>query len=395
MNHSVSQGGNAFPDVICLSHLRWNFVFQRPQHLMTRCARDRRVFFVEEPLFESDGSPHLRIARSPTVTVVTPVLPEGMTADACAAAQRRLLRDLIDDESVGDYILWYYTPMAVPFTDDLSPCAVVYDCMDELSAFKGAPPALKALEQQLLARASLVLTGGHSLYEAKRHQHTNIHPVPSSVDVPHFAAARSSTDDPADQAAIAHPRLGFFGVIDERFDAALVDGVAAARPDWQIVLLGPIVKIDAASLPARPNIHYLGAKTYAELPQYIAGWDVALLPFARNDATRFISPTKTPEYLAAGRPVVSTSIRDVVCPYGELGMVRIADSVDDFVRSCEAAMHENPAARLARSDAFLSSMSWDATWARISTLIDAARRGTNTLDRSPIAATGPVSVQPV
>ena len=359
------------PDLICFSHLRWHFVFQRPQHLMTRCARDRRVFFVEEPIGGA-ASPRLQIDRAASVTVVVPRIPDGLTPEEATAAQRALVDDLIAREAVDDYIAWYYTPMALAFTDHLTPRAIVYDCMDELSAFKGAPAVLKEREQALLARASLVLTGGQSLFEAKQHQHPNIHPFPSSVDVPHFARARAIAIDPADQAAIPHPRIGFFGVIDERMDIALVDGVAARRPDWQIVLLGPVVKIDPATLPQRANVHYLGSKTYDELPSYIAGWDVAMLPFARNEATRFISPTKTPEYLAAGRPVVSTSIRDVVRPYGDRGLVRIADDPDTFVDACTAAMADDAAARLARADAFLGRMSWDGTWSRICRLVDDA-----------------------
>jgi len=366
----AAPGSRPLPDVLCLSHLRWNFVFQRPQHLMTRCAREARVFFVEEPVFHPGIDPCLQIDRSAPVTVVVPQLPEGLDPSASQAAQRRLLDGLIRSEKIVAYLLWYYTPMALRFTDHLTPLAVVYDCMDELSAFKGAPGVLKAREAELMRRASLVLTGGQSLFEAKRHQHANIHPFPSSVDAAHFSQARQIAGDPRDQAAIPRPRLGFFGVIDERMDLALIDGVAAARPDWHLVMLGPVVKIDPATLPQRPNIHYLGSKTYDELPRYIGGWDVALLPFARNEATRFISPTKTPEYMAAGKPVVSTSIRDVVRPYGEQRLVRIADEVPSFVRACIAAMAEDPTKRITRADAFLRQTSWDGTWNRIRLLVD-------------------------
>jgi UDP-galactopyranose mutase len=371
------------PDLICLSHLRWNFVFQRPQHLMTRCARDRRVFFVEEPLFQPGVTPQLLIEQSDMVRVVVPQLPQGISPEDAIVAQRRLLEQLIEAERMSSYVLWYYTPMALPFTDRLSPAAVVYDCMDELSAFKGAPAILKAREAELMRRASLVLTGGQSLFEAKRHLHSNIHPFPSSVDVAHFAQARRITKEPADQAGLPHPRLGFFGVIDERMDLPLLDAVAAARPDWQLVMLGPVVKIDPASLPQRANIHYLGSKRYDELPQYIAGWDVALLPFARNEATRFISPTKTPEYLAAGRAVVSTSIRDVVRPYGKQGLVRIADDPQAFVQACMAAMSEDPSKRITQADAFLRQTSWDGTWTRIRAQLDEVLRRT---DSGPAAA---------
>jgi len=359
-------------DVVCLSHLRWNFVFQRPQHLLSRCARTRRVHFVEEPLMEPGATPRLQTSASDGVTVVVPVLPDGMNAAEIVAAQRTLLDAYLSEARIQDYLLWYYTPMALQFTDHLSPRVVIYDCMDELSAFKGAPPALTTLEADLLQRASLVFTGGQSLYEAKRHQHRNIHPFPSSVDVAHFAQARQPQREPLDQRAIARPRLGFFGVIDERLDIELLRDLADARPEWQFVMIGPVVKIDPGSLPARPNIHYLGSKAYSELPQYIAGWDVALLLFARNESTRFISPTKTPEYLAAGKPVVSTSIRDVVRPYGERQLVRIADDAATFVAACAASMDEDSRARLTRCDAYLARMSWDRTWTSMQVLINDA-----------------------
>jgi len=359
------------PDLICLSHLRWNFVFQRPQHLMTRCAADRRVFFFEEPIY-GETAPRLELHRTDGITVVVPHLPRGADTEVL----RGLVDELIRREGIRRYVLWYYTPMAMGYTSHLMPEAVVYDCMDELSAFAHAPAELKIHEAELLRRANVMFTGGQSLYEAKRTAHPNVHPFPSSVDVAHFARARRIDADPPDQAGITGPRLGFFGVIDERMDIDLLDGVARARPDWQLVLLGPIVKIDPASLPQHANIHYLGSKTYQELPDYIAGWDVALLPFARNDATRFISPTKTPEYLAAGRPVVSTSIRDVVRPYAHQGLVRIADTVDEFVAACEAVLTEDAAERLRRADVFLRQTSWDGTWARMRSLLDAALIGT-------------------
>ncbi len=379
MNRSYA---TAAPDLICFSHLRWNFVFQRPQHLMTRCAQERRVFYVEEPIREEIASPHLRVERSGSVTVVVPHLPASLDADATDEVLRDLVDDLIISQSIGDFVVWYYTPMALTFTSHLTPRAVVYDCMDELSAFKGAPAVLRTREVELMRRASLVLTGGQSLFEAKRHQHVNIHPFPSSVDVAHFSVARRITVDPADQAHIPHPRLGFFGVIDERMDLALIDGVAQARPDWHLVLIGPVVKIDPAILPQRPNIHYLGSKQYSELPRYLAGWDVALLPFARNEATRFISPTKTPEYMAAGKPVVSTSIRDVVRPYGQQGLVRIADDVPAFVNACAEAMAEDATERIRQGDAFLRHTSWDGTWTRIRHLLDQAVRGEASEERA-------------
>lgn len=360
-------------------------MYQRPQHLLSRCALTRRVHYVEEPLIEPGAQSHLRTSKSDGVNVIVPVLPEGLGPAEMIAAQRALLDSYLVEAQIDDYLLWYYTPMALRFTAHLSPRAVIYDCMDELAAFKGAPAALKTLEADLLGRASLVFTGGQSLYEAKKHQHRNIHPFPSSVDVAHFARARQPQADPVDQASVGHPRLGFFGVIDERFDVALLRAVADARPRWQFVMIGPVVKIDPATLPSRPNIHYLGGKAYSDLPQYIASWNVALMPFARNESTRFISPTKTPEYMAAGKPVVSTSIRDVVRPYGDRGLVRIADDAGAFVAACEAAMEEDPAVRLSRFDAYLSRMSWDRTWVRMQALITDALLNTGPSLKSRVA----------
>jgi UDP-galactopyranose mutase len=377
-------------DLVCFSHLRWDFVYQRPQHLLTRCARQRRVFFVEEPVF---GISSMRLdvrEREGGVRVVVPYLPDGLRSKiATTAVLKEMIQRLFNDNGIREYVFWYYTPMALSFTSHLSPVAVVYDCMDELSAFKGAPSRLQEFEKELFRRVDLVFTGGQSLYEAKRNQHPAVYAFPSSIDVTHFGKARAATADPEDQASIPHPRLGFFGVIDERFDTELLNSVATQRPDWNFVMIGPVVKIHPDLLPKHPNIHYLGPKKYDVLPDYLAGWDVALLLFARNESTRFISPTKTPEYLAAGKPVISTSIRDVVRPYGELDLVRIADNATDFIQAGEellARSHERTD-WLERVDLFLANMSWDATWEQMSLLLNEviSARETPNATRTPVA----------
>jgi glycosyltransferase involved in cell wall biosynthesis len=192
------------------------------------------------------------------------------------------------------------------------------------------------------------------------------------VDISHFARARAVRHEPTDQRDIPHPRVGFCGVIDERMDRELLGAVAAARPAYQFLLIGPVAKIDESSLPRAANIHYLGMKPYTDLPTYFAGWDVAVMPFAHNAATRYISPTKTPEYLAAGCPVVSTSIRDVVCPYGERRMVFVADTVADFAAAIDTALGREGQAAVARADELLASLSWDRTWAGMNRLVCAA-----------------------
>ena len=373
-NKGVTAARGSLPDVVCLSHLRWNFVFQRPQHLMTRLSVEQRVFFVEEPVWEDRAEPELAVRHEePRVTVAVPHLPRSFAGDGERAigAQRLLLDRLLASHQVRRPILWYYTPMALAFSGHLRPRLVVYDCMDELSAFSGAPPELRAREDHLFSRADLVFTGGRSLYEVKRERHPRVHLFPSSVDVAHFRQARAmaASAEPEDQRPIPRPRLGFAGVIDERMDLDLIDGLAGERPDWHLVMLGPVVKIDPRNLPRRPNIHFLGMKSYQELPAYLAGWQVALLPFARNEATRFISPTKTPEYLAAGRPVVSTSIRDVVNPYGLTGLVRIADTVPAFVAAVAMELGRNRRRRQAQADRFLERGSWEGTVAEMRQLM--------------------------
>jgi glycosyltransferase involved in cell wall biosynthesis len=358
--------------LLCFSHLRWDFVYQRPQHLLSRFARTSRVFYIEEPVFGAARA-HLDIsARDHGLRVVVPQLPDGLSEGLQREALRELIDELITEQSITAFVAWYYTPMALPWTRHLEPIALVYDCMDELSLFRGAPAAMVERERELIALADIVFTGGTSLYEAKRARSDNVHCFPSSVDSAHFRQARTPRHDPADQAHIPHLRLGFAGVIDERMDIDLLAELASARPDWHLVLVGPVVKINPDQLPKLPNIHYLGAKPYAELPSYMAGWDVALLPFALNESTRYISPTKTPEYLAAGLPVVSTPIRDVVAPYGVAELANIGESAADFIAAVERELARTEAERsrwLKRGDGFLSTMSWDRTHERMSALI--------------------------
>jgi UDP-galactopyranose mutase len=376
----------AIPDLVCLSHLRWDFVFQRPQHLMTRFAKGRRVFFVEEPVFGGAVRDRMGVATHDHVVVATPHLPAGLSPRQVEDRVRLLLNDLMRSREIADYLLWYYTPMAMGFTRHLFPRLVVWDCMDELTAFAHAPTELIERERQLLQWADLMFTGGQSLYEAKRSRHDHVHAFPSSIDAAHFAKARRAQGDPADQAQIPRPRIGFYGVIDERLDIALLREMAALKPDWHWVLIGPVVKIDPQSLPRLPNLHWLGKKDYAQLPAYLSGWDAAMLPFARNPSTRFISPTKTPEYLAAGRPVVSTPIRDVVRPYGDAGLVRIAEEPQDFVAALEEAMLDaGDESWRARVDSFLAGGSWDRTHADMLTLIEAAIAGKSASRRAATA----------
>ncbi|MCB5203735.1 glycosyltransferase family 1 protein [Neorhizobium sp. T786] len=351
--------------ILCFSHLRWNFVYQRPQHLLSRAAEDHEVFFFEEPVFAEGIQPFVQRTRSNEgITVLVPMLPKAMNGPQITRALRSLVDTVVGGIGRADLVLWYYTPMALPFSRHLAACLRVYDNMDELSAFSGAPPRLIAMERELFRKVDVVFTGGQSLYESKKKRHPNVHACPSSIDASHFGTSREASQrEPHDQASISGPRVGFFGVIDERMDLDFLAKAAAIRPQWQFVMIGPVVKIDPSSLPQRPNIHWLGPKTYAQLPAYLAGWDLGFMPFALNEATRFISPTKTPEFLAAGIPLVSTAIADVIRPYGELGLVEIAHSPEDLVNLGTALLARPTLPWLTRVDQHLAGMSWDLTWA--------------------------------
>lgn len=350
-------------NLICFSHLRWDFVYQRPQHLLSRFSKSATVWYFEEPIFDAADQNYLSIqSRSPTLNIVVPHLLPGLAQEQIDDAQALLLRQIIGNTDLAEFMFWYYTPMALKFTEHLKPGCIVYDCMDELSAFKFAPKEIVDLEKTLLARADIVFTGGYSLFEAKKKQHNNIHPFPSAIEKEHFQRARKNITEPEDQLEISGPKIGFYGVIDERFDIDLIRELADARKDWQFVLIGPIVKIDQASLPQHENIHYLGQKSYSALPGYLSGWDVAMIPFLLNEATQYISPTKTPEYLAAGVPVVSSAIQDVINPYGLAEMVHICNNTAGFLRAIESELHKGcHKAWLQQVDNFLKGVSWDVT----------------------------------
>jgi glycosyltransferase involved in cell wall biosynthesis len=374
--------------LVVFSHLRWNFVYQRPQHLLSRLARRWRVIFIEEPVHKAERS-HLELIRPvagvevwrPHVTGEAP----GFHDDHLPALQRMLMQAM-REHRVTDYWIWFYTPMALPLATQLTPRGVVYDCMDELTAFKNAPRQLVQRENALFKMADLVFTGGRSIYNAKRSRHPDVHCFPSSVDARHFQQA---VHDHPLQAQLPRPRLGYCGVIDERINLALVDGIAKARPHWEIVMVGPTAKIDPHDLPRRDNIHWLGQQSYDDLPSFISGWDVCLMPFALNEATRYISPTKTLEYMACGRPSVSTSIRDVVEPYGHV--VNIADTPEGFVIDCEAILERSAAEREEHAKALaeiVARTSWDNTAQAMAELIVQADEGV--VERTGVAQSQPM-----
>lgn len=358
--------------MIVFCHLRWDFVYQRPQHLLSRLAQHYKIMIVEEPIYHEGESFLKSYTVGDNITVYqphTPVHACGFHDDQIPLLQP-LLASIVPADV--DPIAWLYTPMALPLLQSVHPSVVVYDCMDELAAFRNAPKQLLQRETALLHLADVVFTGGPSLYEAKRERHSNAHCFPSSVDVGHFAQALDRSSSHPKQAHIGGPRLGFYGVIDERFDIDLLRAMADAHPEWQLVLVGPVVKIDPASLPNNPNIHYMGQASYEELPQYLAGWDVCLLPFALNESTKYISPTKVLEYMAAELPTVSTNITDVTKPYS--GIVSIGYTHEEFIAHCEAALAMSPQERqqmVAAMRNVVQNTSWDKTADQMRSLMKA------------------------
>jgi glycosyltransferase involved in cell wall biosynthesis len=358
-------------NLICFSHLRWNFVYQRPQHILSRFSNQYATYYVEEYIINDQEDGYDIYETKEKVWVVTPHLNGATFSEIDKNARiSTIIKNLFEQKKIYNYIFWYYTPMALAFTKYFKPKVTVYDCMDELSAFKFAPQELKTFEQELLDKAEIVFTGGNSLYEAKKNQHYNIFSFPSSIDKTHFMQARQNAEQPHDQTHIPYPRLGFFGVIDERFDIDLIQEVATLKPDWQIILIGPVVKIDPAILPKNSNIHYLGGKSYQELPAYLSGWDIALIPFAINESTKYISPTKTPEYLAAGKPVISSAIQDVINPYGDNDLVHIVNDAFELIeKATEELAVKDKSEWLERVDNYLEGISWDLTYSKMNKLI--------------------------
>lgn len=358
-------------NILCFSHLHWDFVYQRPQHLLTRFAKQNKVFYIEEP--RNSISDFYEIDLQDGVSIIKIFINDN--EENRNQRLEKLINNVIEDQNIKTYSCWYYTPMALEYTSHLKPQITIYDSMDELSAFRFAPPQLLELENELFKKADVVFTGGHTLYQAKKDRHHNIHPFPSSIDKAHFQKARFNKIDAEDQKHIPNPRFGFYGVIDERFDIELLRQVSAQKPDWHFVIIGPVVKIDVNELPRAENIHYLGPKKYSELPEYISHWDIALVLFAINESTEFISPTKTPEYLSAGLPVISTPIKDVVKPYGEANLVYIANNAETFIAYAEEELNKDSKKEwLEKVDEYLADESWDNTFDKMNLLINNVKK---------------------
>jgi glycosyltransferase involved in cell wall biosynthesis len=349
------------------SHLRWDFVWQRPQQIFSRMARHHRILFIEEPV-DTNGTAALQLTQ-PHANLVraVPLLPHA--SHMSIERQHAVLMPLLERALHGDpllagcfhtFVQWFYSPMPAPCTlGRLPAAAVVYDCMDELANFRYAPPDIGQRERMLLGAADLVFTGGWQLYRAKAKHHGNVHFYGCGVDAQHFGQARRTDLQPAAEVGkLAKPIAGYFGVIDERLDYVLLEHLAASLPHVSIVMVGPLAKVDPRELPRRDNIHWLGQRAYAELPALVKGFDVCLMPFAMNDATRYINPTKTLEYMAAGKPVVSTAVPDVMHNFAPI--VTVAHSRDEFVNAVAGALQKPDDERIAQGIARAEGATWEA-----------------------------------
>jgi UDP-galactopyranose mutase len=368
-------------DLVCFSHIRWNFGYQRPQHILTRFAKCFRVFYIEEPVYNANSDRFDITLTTENIVVVVPHLQYESTRYDVVERQKELLIALFDDEKISNYLLWYYTPAAIPVTEHLTPRLVIYDCITEFATQRGRPD-LKQFETELLRKADIVFAAGQSLYEVKRKVHAKVYCLANSVDTNHFEHARTIKFDPPDQDGIPHPRIGYYGMIDDRLDIDLLEKVSRLRPQWNFIMIGPVTKIDPSRLPNFHNIHYLGIKLYQELPHYLSGWDVAMIPFVHNELTRYNNPMKTAEYLAAARPVVSTPIIDVIRNYGNKGLVRIAGTPDEFVRVAQEELEgSNRVEWIERVDEYLSLNSWNKTWGEMMNVIGTTLVGRPIVDQ--------------
>lgn len=366
--------------IVVFSHLRWSFVWQRPQQFLSRFGQRHPVLFVEEPDFRlAEGDEPILVLEDvgQNVTVAQVHLPFGMRRTSRAEeTMRRFTREAIDSvNGSGAFdcpLLWYYSPMEAAWSlGHIEGRGVVYDCMDELSQFRNAPAELVHWEQRLLKQADIVFTGGYELYLKKSKQHPNVHFFGCGVEYAHFSRAQDpATPIPADVADLPTPVIGWFGVVDERVDYDLLAEVAAARPDWSLVLVGPVVKVDPNTLPQAPNLHWLGGRDYNDLPSYCKAFDVCMMCFALNEATEYINPTKALEYLATGKPVVSTAVADVVRQYSDT--VSIATSTKDFIEKTEEILRRRPTERIEQGIALAQECGWERTVARMQELIEAA-----------------------
>lgn len=360
MKQEISANSEGSYEMLVFSHLRWGFVYQRPQHLISRLSKSFKVLFIEEPIAfheEERNTFDLEVINT-QLHVLKPRCSE-------IAGIADILKQFLSRRHFP--IGWFYSAAFSELLGDFEFERVIYDCMDELSLFRGANPQLVRQEKFLLSEADFVFTGGKSLYEAKKEHHQQVFCFPSSVEREHFESVEQDLTLPADIEPIKKPIVGYFGVIDERINLELLHDVARLRPNVNFVMIGPLAKIEEQDLPREKNIHYLGMKNYKDLPAYIAAFNIAMMPFALNDATKFISPTKTLEYMAAGKPIISTAIKDVERDYRDC--ISIVNGPEEFSTAIDNLLDAKELKIGEKYKEILDSTSWDQTAMKMEKII--------------------------
>src|SRR5436190_3345417 len=366
--------------IVVHSHLRWDWVWQRPQQFLSRLSRKHRVLFVENPNPSGDVRTtrvNLReVSDFPNINVLQIEIPANRRSDMpwIDKERRRVVQSLLSGpvgQSFTSIVQWFYDPMAVTgFAGQLDEQLIVYDCMDELSLFRGAPPELVRRERELLAVADVVFAGGPKIWRAKRELNPNCFCYGCGVDAKHFGeACDPELRVPHDMAGLPRPVFGYIGVVDERIDYELLARLADSTPG-SVVMVGPWTKVDPASFPRRDNLHWLGGRDYSDLPRYAKGFDVCIMPFAINEATRFINPTKALEYMATGRPIVSTPVEDVVAQFSDV--ITITKDATAFANACARVAVQPDSRQIERGLALAQQNSWESIVARLEQHIEEA-----------------------
>jgi len=373
--------------IICFSHLTWDRnLFQRPQQLMLRFSKRFNVLYVSGyscrqffiDLFRRKKTHSYHVTDNLAVYSPFALPPIKKYSSITIRLNKILLSFLVKRRlkklKFKDPILWIYHPRYIDAIGKFKEELIIYDCMDDftslLSDYEDRERNIKD-ERALLKKADMVFAGGYSIAELKRDSREHIHVFPSAVEIYHFKKARSDNlEMPDDITDIPHPILGYWGAIDERVDHELLKRLAMKHPEWSIVLLGPIVRHkagDLSYLKEIKNIFWLGPKDYSLLPNYAKAFDVCLIPFVLSREGKFLSPTKTLEYLATGKPVVSTPITDVVRFYD--GVVGIADGPDEFGMAVRRCMEEDNASMKQKRICFTENKSWEDTAEKMEKLI--------------------------
>lgn len=375
-----SENSTAYP-IIVHCHLCWDWVWQRPQQFISRLSKRHRILFVEtigpDPQLATPFARFYTPENLPNITVLRLQFPSWRWEDGdyVDRTRREMVQEFLKGPGRGQFdnpVQWFYDPMAVPaFHGQMNEILTVYDCMDELSKFKCAPPEIRTREASLLNEAEVVFTGGRKLWESKKLSNDNCHFYGCGVEVDHFARARAAeTRVPEDLANIPKPVLGYFGVVDERMDYDLVAKLADANPNWSIAIVGPVMKVDPNSLPKRPNLYWLGQRQYADLPGFCKGFNVCLMPFALNESTEFINPTKALEYMASGREIISTAVPDVISNFSQV--VKVGYSHDEFIALCRRAVEQPDTEAVERGLEMASQNTWEMIVSKLESHIEAA-----------------------